>query len=414
MSNTKSNNIVFFRLSILRMIFAIVLIFSGEIRHVHQYLEMIPKAKMLQQWPWWLQWFSIDVIDIFWVQGMIYVGSILILLGWKSHLGLRLTLLGNTIVFSLLQIHHPIHIHHLWWFNVLLLFSPCDQYWTLKKSNLCNRYHPAQFLKNLQYCLGFIFLFPGIHKLLSPDWMNGSILHNTLLWKQAQYWNLDLWSLAIPDIGYAGMAALVAMVEIALCLLIIREKYTWFLLVACLFHLGIWLCTGIVFSNLWIFYVAFLPFEKFFSIPPLPPLTNSVQEKHWWHIPSFFVLLGIFAAGIQNQQQGFPWIAYPSFTRSISAKMPMVALVLVNEDSKNILPYTDYIAPNNAAWASNWALMTQHYPQQFEHYFQQLTMHSMLPSTNSIQIEFWTSYLDTQTGSRIPILRNHLYTIHLQ
>lgn len=78
--------------------------------------------------------------------------------------------------------------------------------------------------------------------------------------------------------------------------------------------------------------------------------------------------------------------------------MPLLAIHLIDENNEiTIVPYQEYIAPNNQAWGENWRLAGLGYPispQKLEAYWYKHEKDISQPSALK-RIEFHLSMLDT-------------------
>lgn len=152
-----------------RIILSLILLFSAEVFEISSLEISLEGSKPIFGVDWLIT--SIGA-DIFWrqcAQVLVYLGAVLTLIGYWTRFGLLLILLGSGYIFALLQYHSfPVHIHHLWWFSLLLFFAPCAEKYSLTAWNRI--YYRKRFSSSrepLWFCLGLIFFFPGWHKLLS-------------------------------------------------------------------------------------------------------------------------------------------------------------------------------------------------------------------------------------------------------
>ena len=398
-----------------RIILSLILLFSAEVFEISNLEISLDNSKPIFGVDWL---FSNIGIDVFWrqlAQVMVYLGATLTLVGYWTRLGFLLILLGSGYIFALLQYHSfPVHIHHLWWFSFLLFFAPCAEKYSLtvwnRKLTIGSDSH--HHVNVLGLCIGLIFFFPGWHKLLSAAWRSGEVLQRTILWKQAQYWDQSFLLSILPDPSFPIMAWTVIIFELSVIFILLSQRYLLFVVLAFGFHLGTWLFTGIVFSNIWPLYFAFLSIK----IPTAVTSTTKSPILWWTFTPQFLLISGLIWAGFNNIQKGFPWISYPDFTQEIDHKMPLLSIHIIDlQMHKTIVPYQEYIAPNNREWGRNWRLAGLGYPvdtKKLEQYWKEHSTKIQMPET-PFTIEFHLSKLDTRNLDEAPTSLRKLHSIKI-
>jgi len=396
---------------------AVALLLSHEVHNIAQFL---PGSQDISVWG--SDWLVLNVGAskslVSMTRFLFWCGGMLMLLGYRVRFGIALVLLSSFYLFSLIQYHSfPVHIHHLWWFSVLLWFSPCDAVLSVGRGRIPQSQPIAElYTIYIGIVFGAIFFFPGWHKCWSADWISGETLMHTVHWKRVQYWDQNIWSVNLPNWSYVLMSWMVVCFELVSIVVLSFRKYGVFLVCALCFHFGVWLLTGIQFSNLWILYLSFLPLLR--GNHPRKPFADIFFQRSRHHLVPIVLCFGILCAGCINLQRGFPWVAYPTFTQSIDRFLPLL-VIQVTDVKGDILqiPYQEVIEANNQSWGENWRLAGFGNPvsaQKLEDHWTQISKKNpRYARGNPQEVSFWRGHIDTARPSSEPIVKHCIHTLKL-
>jgi hypothetical protein len=278
------------------------------------------------------------------------------------------------------------HDHHLLWFSALLAVSPCgdalsvDAWRARRRGMELPRHGLAHGLSlRMAWCLvGFIFFFPGLHKLLTSGaaWALGDTLRHQLWWKWAQDPSLlpSLPSLRIdrwPWLLHA-LAGLTLVFELSFGVLVaFRRTRLVAVAAALLFHAGTQVFMGIDFSVLYLCYGVFLPWSEWRgagdpSAPTRPDapgrapsvVTNSAISAI---LPILAMgaclLLGAGVAGASGETQAYPFACYPTFAHDPTGFMPALRVEVHTPTGIHTLPAPLYQTPGPRGVALEWRLV---------------------------------------------------------
>ena len=405
-------------LAVFRMLLGMVFLGSYELHNIDVYIPLDAPA------------YTVMVFASY----LIYVCAVFVIIGFIANFSWFVIVCSSGYMMYWIQFYnHTIHMHHLWWFAVILCFATVGK-WSMnsiwdKKKHAVFSVGAHHSVLGVITIFASVFLFPGVHKILSTNWISGDTLRQTIAWKQTQYWDASWYcNNLFPHIEYFSVVAMgVALWELSLVYLLWSGKYRWFVFFASVFHGCVWVATDISFVNLWILYPSLL----FLPEIPMTKLWNLVREvehnklteQPHFSIPKFqakfvssflcrwipstvysVLILGILYAGITKKQSGFPWVCYPTFTQPISKYMPLLAIQIVDAtEQKYLLDYRIFIQPNDQAWRTNWKLAGLGYPIQpgeLQRYFQEsVGVQNYLETHPEIMpphtIEFYYAHIDT-------------------
>jgi hypothetical protein len=341
------------RLDLLRIVVSVFLIITPEVWSAYTAFQSPPSGKI----PWGFEWIveSIGFHQEFALLSLVFVygGALLGVIGHWSRIGLAISSIGLYYLVGRLQMQGaPVHMHHLLWFSVALVFSPCTD--VLRLGHRPTYAHGRKYKMPLLILWGIIaliFFFPGWHKMTlgGSPWFSGETLYHTVLWKQQQYWDQNISVSFSQREPYAVLSWIVIIFELGAPLILLWWKRTGlFLILALGFHLGTALMLNIHFTNLWPCYVVLVPWERWISSSQ----PQNLRTRYWTLYP---LLFGIVLAGVLRKTDGWPFACYPTFHQQIDSKMPLLSAMVLNAngDTRRI-DHQQYIAPTNSSWGKNW------------------------------------------------------------
>lgn len=204
------------------------------------------------------------------------------------------------------------HTHHLLWFFAILAAAPAGDAWSLDA-----RRRPAEApslahgvpVRVAWLSMGLIFFFPGVWKLnAGAAWLDG--LPALVEWKWFQLADTP-WVQLSPRVLWWGGVASIAFELSFVALIISRRTRLLAVALAFLFHQGIWLVMGIVFSSLWLCDVVFLPWARWLRVPS----TGVKTRAAWPSLALGVVLLGAqLFTGVTRRERSWPFACYPTFS----------------------------------------------------------------------------------------------------
>lgn len=252
------------------------------------------------------------------------------------------------------------HTHHLVWFLALIAAGPSGDALSLDRWRRARSGEAAPGpslahgvpLRAAWLSVGLIFFFPGLWKALAGSaWLDG--LPALVEWKWFQLGGAPSFTPS-PQLLWWGGALAIAF-ELGFIGLIISSRTRLLgALLAVLFHLGVQLVLGIVFSSLWVCYAMFLPWAHWAAAKedgaPTPkrrvlaPLLVGV------------LLLGAqLVTGVLGREDTWPVAAYPSFRYPA----PQVIAWLEVEEVDSTGPQLTLSRLEGGAAQRRWGVMTQ-------------------------------------------------------
>ncbi len=210
------------------------------------------------------------------------------------------------------------HTHHLVWFLAIIAAAPSGDALSIDRWRAARRGSVAPGpslahgvpLRIAWASVGFIFFFPGVWKALSGNaWLDG--LPALIAWKWFQLGDLPRVTLPAGALWWGGLATIAFELSFIALIISSRTRVAGAAL-AFLFHQGIWLTMGIVFSSLWACYVMFLPWARWFRVE----LPGAVTPKRMV-IPSLVLGAALLGAqvvlGALGREDTWPVATYPTF-----------------------------------------------------------------------------------------------------
>ena len=354
------------RLDLLRVVVSMLLLLSPEFRIA---LSVIERVSPIAPAPFGFGW-VVEHIGPHLLLGqlslaLIYGGALLGLLGWRARSGLALAALGQLYLIGWLQMRGAaVHCHHLLWLTVALAASPCSD--VLRIGHRPTLYAGRRYRDGLMAVwaiFAMIFFFPGWFKLTlgGASWLSGETLYHTTLWKAAQYWDQPITLSFESARAYAPLSWGAILFELSAPLLLLWWKRTGvFCVLAIGFHIGTALMLNIHFTNLWPCYVALLPWERWLALTQTSEAQRVVLRDERSHRMRFALaplLVGVLYAGATMNLSGWPFACYPTFHQEISHKMPLMSVVVRDQEGRaRRIHHQRYLRPNNRAWGENWRL----------------------------------------------------------
>ncbi len=241
------------------------------------------------------------------------------LLGFHSRSAMAVLTVSAGLAFSLSQRSGAVmHDMHLFWLSTLLALSPCGDTWSLdtwgrEAPPPSPSYGmPLAFARTL---LGFVYLFPGIHKLAESGslWLSAENIRHQLYFKWFEFERIP--PLRIDH--YPALCTLGAVLVIAFELtfvVLVHPRRTRVLAAASglAFHAVTHLFFYIQFPSLWACYVVLLPLGRRRQATGKPAL---VPRRLNWPLVAVGATLLVAAAvqGVRGKTQAWPFACYPTF-----------------------------------------------------------------------------------------------------
>lgn len=244
--------------------------------------------------------------------GLVLLSAFFTLIGLFTRVSSLVATLGlGWLLWIPQQSGQVMHTHHLLWFFAILAASPSGDAWSLDA-----RRGPAQApslahgvpVRVAWLSMGLIFFFPGLWKLSAGTaWLDGLPALVEGKWFQLAD---TPWVQLPPRLLWWGGVASIAFELGFVALLFSRRTRLLGVALAFLFHQGIWLVMGIVFSSLWLCDVVFLPWASWLRVPAVGVKTRAA----WPSIALGVVLLGgqLFT-GVTRRERSWPFACYPTF-----------------------------------------------------------------------------------------------------
>jgi hypothetical protein len=264
------------------------------------------------------------------------------LLGFYSRSAMAVLTVSAGLAFSLSQRSGAVmHDMHFFWLGALLAVSPCGDAWSLDAWGRevpppSPSYGvPLAFVRTL---LGFVYFFPGLHKLTESGrlWISAENIQAQLYFKWFEF-------ASIPPIRidrYPALCTLGAVLVIAFELtfiVLVHPRRTRVLAAAAglAFHAVTQVFFYIQFPGLWACYVVLLPFgRRRHSADARGRVPSSLD---WPLIVVGTILLG--AAGVQGvrgKTQAWPFACYPTFANLAAPTIDDIAFEATFADGRRV------------------------------------------------------------------------------
>jgi hypothetical protein len=278
------------------------------------------------------------------------------LLGYWTRLSCALLAASATFLLSFSErVGAPLHGMHMLWLVALLAASRAGDVWSLDAWGEAPPTPspvygvPLCFARAL---LGVVYLFPGVHKLLSSGlaWASASNLTAIMHDKWFQHGRLPAirFDQHPQLLGVAG--ALVLSFELSFIVLALVRRTRLLALGAGLaFHAATQLGFFIAFPSLWACYVVLLPWPRSFAKRWI--VERDAPSALRWPWPSVAVgallLVGSVQAGVRGQTRGYPFACYPTFAGIFPHVAPDLVVELVGADGKALRLERNFARPRS-------------------------------------------------------------------
>ena len=274
------------------------------------------------------------------------------ILGWASRTSMLVLTLSAGLLFSLTQRQGAVlHDMHLFWMTALLAVSPCGDAWSLDAWGKPRPASSARFgvpLALSRLLLGFVYLFPGLHKLKTSGlaWASAENVIGHMRAKWLEHGKVPFVRIDHAPLLCAIGAAFVLCFELSFVVLAaISPRTRWVALAAgLLFHASTQLLFFIPFLSLWACYVVLLDsavLERgeawLRARVHAPPVVKAAEEARAQasHVVLAFgavLSLAVVVQGARGATQAWPFACYPTFSHLQGATIPDVAVELGTAD----------------------------------------------------------------------------------
>ena len=292
--------------------------------------------------------------------------------GVRARLCFGVLTVAGFYLFAIAQLAgHVFHDNHLLWFCALLAASPCADVLAVdaRRPLAAEGREYAAALLAVRLLLGAIYLFPGLHKLLTSglDWALSDNLRFQLYWKWAQYGVVPRLRLdAYPWLLHLGGLFVLAFELSFAPLVLFRRTRTAAAVAGLAFHLLSHLVLGLLFASLWLCYVALVDWRPLFrrllpgaarwaaeSEPERPVSRRQLRPAL---IVGAVLLVGAVVQGARGQMRAYPFSCYPTFQWMAAREMP--DLMIVTDDDGGEVPHARDAAGRRTQrqWAEVWSL----------------------------------------------------------
>lgn len=292
-----------------------------------------------------MEWLNMIPLTPLLVKGamlLFAVGAVGAFLGIKTRWSIALFVFGALYLIGIPNLFGKInHNHHIVWFAVILLFSPCaDRYsldakWSRKTSSDFGREYQQPFLY-MWLLMAIIYFFPGFWKIWSCglDWALTDNVRNQMYWVWfsnpgwAPFFRVDLYPLLYKFIGIYTL-----IFELLFAVLVLSKRTRWLAFAGgILFHIGTHLFLDIFFVVLVISYVSFINWEKILKARSIQapkekvdPNPNSGLHK------TAIVLIAVNIIFGFTRIFSFPFSCYPTFDYLVGDRTTTVLYYSGNE-----------------------------------------------------------------------------------
>ena len=257
------------------------------------------------------------------------IAAVAALLGFRTRWTALATVVLGLWVLGIPQFYGKInHFHHLLWFGTLAAFAPVSQVWSVdswRKPAVFNSQEHRYYLAVILLSITVIYFFAGWWKVLGGG--------GAWLWGDAARWQLETqalrlkeplpnWLLAYPILfKWLGLGTVLLELSWGWWMLV-RKSRVWILSAGLLFHWSIYVIMDINFWVLPVFYLVFLPFQRWFKVEEQSVgAVWAVRPWHWTRI--YLALIALF--GLLHLDS-WPLAVYPSFGNPPETKVWQVSL----------------------------------------------------------------------------------------
>ena len=250
-------------------------------------------------------------------------------LGIRTRLSILLFIVSSCYLFALPNLYGKInHNHHIVWFALILLFSPCDTFYSIQAWLKSKRDSalPITHSNSATYALfgwwsliGLIYFFPGFWKLWTSglDWAFTANFKHQLY---SKWFELGDW-LPVFRIDYhpylLDISGLFTVsFELFFLFFIFQRKLRPYAIISgLLFHAGTLVFMDIFFVVLLLSYIGFINWQQWFPPKTIQKTTqDSLSNIQRWTIN--ILLFGVFSFGILKVHS-WPLSVYPTFDEII-------------------------------------------------------------------------------------------------
>ena len=264
-------------------------------------------------------------------------------LGWRIRVTGLVAALLSVYVLGIPQLFGKVdHYHHLVWLALLLACSPCADQLALDSRrrpvpDASPRYGFP--LRVAWLLIGLCYFFPGLAKLGEwRVWLSAANLRGLL--------DLQQWAahggVPVPSWLLLPLAAATLAFELSFVFAVFNRRLRpWFVVGGIAFHIGTFVTMGILFWPLWICYVAFVDWSRWFGRPLAvddePPSRSALAA-------SAVLVLGVTLTGLTFLVAAWPFASYPTFVGHFAgsdraATTEVVALVDGHERPAPVLDW---------------------------------------------------------------------------
>ena len=270
--------------------------------------------------------------------------------GVRARLCFGVLTVAGFYLFAIAQLAgHVFHDNHLLWFCALLAASPCADVLAVdaRRPLAAEGREYAAPLLAVWLLLGAIYFFPGLHKLLTSglDWALSDNLRFQLYWKWAQYGVVPRLRLdAYPWLLHLGGLFVLAFELSFAPLVLFRRTRTAAAVAGLAFHLLSHLVLGLLFTSLWLCYVALVDWRPLFRrVLPGPARwaaesepERPVSRRQLWPpiVVGALLLVGAVVQGARGQMRSYPFSCYPTFQWIAAREMPDLMIVVVDDGGR--------------------------------------------------------------------------------
>jgi hypothetical protein len=280
-------------------------------------------------WQWVLAHFSPNTALLTWLIPTYQLAALAALVGFRTRWTALLTLIFGLWILGIPQFYGKInHYHHLLWFAGIAAFAPASQVWSVDSWYKKVAFDPKQhryYLALILLSMVVIYFFAGWWKVLGGGfmWIWGDAAR---LQMEAQLLRLSkdlpLWWPTSP-VFFKMSGLLTILFELSWgWWMLSRKSRPWALLAGMAFHITIYIVMDINFWVLPVFYVIFLPFQRWFPEHAVESSGSWVLTKwHWTRLYMALIVLFGFA-----HLDSWPLAVYPSFGNPPETKVWQVYL----------------------------------------------------------------------------------------
>ncbi len=325
-------------LAALRVVVAVLILISPEL-HQAEALAAFPETRFVPEGAGLFAALPLTPAVVHWLRLIALSSGALAVLGYYSRTALAVLTLSALPLYALSQLRGTVlHDMHLFWFSSLLAFSPCADVWSLDGWGKPPTRHPLEYAVPAMLCrgcLGIVYFFPGLHKLLESGWAWGSAPHviaqlhaKWFQWAELPLWRIDRepWLCSLAGHG-------VLLFELSFGVLAAWRKTR--LLAAALglaFHWSTQAFLYIPFVSLWACYVVLVPWDALGRAHALPA-ARTPRPRVLPVLAFGSVLLAVaIVQGVRGQTQAWPIACYPTFAAITPRTLPDLLITVTTAD----------------------------------------------------------------------------------